>query len=745
MKLKATTLFAAVSAVLLAGSATATTWYVDASHGSDEWNGNAADAPLASIREAVGRCQNGDVVIVSDGIYPPINVPDLDIRISSLNGAASTIIDGGGTNCCAVFASQRTALAGFTLVNGFSPNGAVNTARGGGATGGTLEDCVLTNNTAYYGGGATRAILKKCLILANKAVMRGGGAFSCRLESCSVIGNSIIDRRNSAGGALYGSGAINCLIRDNSSSQSAVFANSLGCVNCTIVNNFAEQTGCLSGNYRNCIIWGNRTGNNSAQPSGSYLNCCMDLLLGNDNGKNLYVEPGFADSDNGDFRLNGNSQCIDAGNTDYLHTSGAQSFSDTSLDLDGNARVVGVAVDIGCYEYPVAREVPVVKPTFAETWGAWSSETAPTLAMPESAATWDAFARAAWNARDAFVRSGARMEVPPSDAPVVLSLGAVSVPVSMIPDNGNGLKTEMEHGVAVWRLHMREDAPSGALLATIGGRDFSVADFPAYLPDAWTAAVYGDPPKWLSTDERAEWQTARRRDRIEWFATLVPDSDWALYIANRNAAADAVLADDKAPTLQFAGISPENGSEGVHAVTIRAAAAGEVRLFGTTNLASGAWNYEGLSIQPRGDAAAGAVSTNAAHFYRATIGGRDSDGDGIPDAVESLVLGTDPDKKETSGGGLTDWDRIYRYDLDPFVRDSAGDGMSDAEKIEMGMDPRVPLSCEEQAAAARSIRYTYDDDDRLTGTWFGLGGGSKRTTLSPAGNPETVRNDKEEE
>ena len=135
----------------------------------------------------------------------------------------------------------------------------------------------------------------------------------------------------------------------------------------------------------------------------------------------------------------------------------------------------------------------------------------------------------------------------------------------------------------------------------------------------------------------------------------------------------------------------------------------------------------------------GAVSEEDSQFFTAVRSVRDSDGDGIPDAVETYVLGSNPGKSDTSGDGLSDWEKAYRLDLDPTVRDSAGDGVSDAEKIAAGTDPRIALSPAQIAAASRSIRYTYDDDDRLTGTWFGLGGASTTTDLTPAGNPEDIR------
>ena len=107
--------------------------------------------------------------------------------------------------------------------------------------------------------------------------------------------------------------------------------------------------------------------------------------------------------------------------------------------------------------------------------------------------------------------------------------------------------------------------------------------------------------------------------------------------------------------------------------------------------------------------------------------------------VERHVLGSDPARRDTTGSGLNDWEKVYRYGLLPTVVSTAEDGISDAEKVATGKDPAQPVSASEATAAQTSIRYAYDEDDRLVGTWFGAGGGGITTGLSPAGNPETIR------
>jgi len=71
-------------------------------------------------------------------------VMDKALSVRSVNGPQYTIIDGGGSGRCALL-YYGASLGGFTLTSG--------SAYGGGANGGTLNNCLLTGNSAVYGGG----------------------------------------------------------------------------------------------------------------------------------------------------------------------------------------------------------------------------------------------------------------------------------------------------------------------------------------------------------------------------------------------------------------------------------------------------------------------------------------------------------------------------------------------------------------------------------------------------------------
>ncbi|MBR1837162.1 MAG: hypothetical protein IJ783_07720, partial [Kiritimatiellae bacterium] len=76
-------------------------------------------------------------------------------------------------------------------------------------------------------------------------------------------------------------------------------------------------------------------------------------------------------------------------------------------------------------------------------------------------------------------------------------------------------------------------------------------------------------------------------------------------------------------------------------------------------------------------------------FFR--LGTRhDTDGDGLPDALETLCLGTDPASPDTDGDGLSDSDEVTTG-TDPCSPDTDGDGLLDQEELAtLGTDPCNP-------------------------------------------------------
>ena len=188
--------------------------YHVAPDGDDSNDGRSWSTARKTIAGALRYAKSGDVVLVGDGVYDRFSlVNDHFITIRSANGYAKTVIDGGGTNSCAVLgydsSCTNTVLEGFTLRNGYASNG-------GGASYGTVRRCFLTGNTASsYGGGLYYGVAENCVFWRNHSTSYGGGMYYSTLVNCTVYENT---SASSGGGTYYGT-AYNSIIVKNSTSD----------------------------------------------------------------------------------------------------------------------------------------------------------------------------------------------------------------------------------------------------------------------------------------------------------------------------------------------------------------------------------------------------------------------------------------------------------------------------------------------------------------------------------------------
>ena len=247
------------------------------------------------IHLAVNVAAAGDTVWVTNGHYKLSSQIELTnaITLNSVNGPNVTIIDGKDTVRC-VYLNNGASLVGFTLTNGYAgygggvwcePGGVVSncilTANmclygGGGAYGGTLNNCTLTDNAADYGGGSFGGTLNNCTLTGNDTYFYGGGAYGSTLIHCSLT-------RNTAGydgGGAYGSALNDCMLTENAVGEFGGGAYESILNNCTLTNNTASWGGGSSGGtLNNCLL----TDNTAYTGGGAYggtLNNCM--LTGNE-------------------------------------------------------------------------------------------------------------------------------------------------------------------------------------------------------------------------------------------------------------------------------------------------------------------------------------------------------------------------------------------------------------------------------------------------------------------------------
>jgi len=195
-----------------------------------------------------------------------------------------------------------------------------------------ISNCLISSNTSLYGGGicnsvASRPVIRNCTIVGNHAEIKGGGLYN--YYSTATISNSIL-WNNTAG----------------QGSQIAQQFISVTTINYSDVQHGASGIPPDSACY---VIWGK--GNIDTAPGFVEPGCWADV-----NDPNIVVEPNDPNAVwlDGDYHLLEGSECINAGDADYVPEP-------NETDLDGRARILLGRVDMGAYEFnhiPIADAGP---------------------------------------------------------------------------------------------------------------------------------------------------------------------------------------------------------------------------------------------------------------------------------------------------------------------------------------------------------------------------------------------------
>jgi hypothetical protein len=230
---------------------------------------------------------SGSLLTNRVAIWKAITVRSInnDLTNTIIVGAKDTV---GGTpsngpaavRC--VYMTNGSSLIGFTLTNGatfavWENNG----SRGGGIySSGTISNCVLVGNSAYYtGGGVDGGTLYNCTLIANNGWGGyAGGAYGSTLHNCRIISNN---NNGGLGGGGYGCIMSNCTLIGNSvSSQNGGGANNSTLYNCTLITNTGSKGGGAYGStLYNCTL----ISNSASSYGGGGVSCIMSncTLIGN--------------------------------------------------------------------------------------------------------------------------------------------------------------------------------------------------------------------------------------------------------------------------------------------------------------------------------------------------------------------------------------------------------------------------------------------------------------------------------
>jgi len=280
----------------------------------------------------------GGFIIAQDGI-----IKDSTIRNNySIGGTGGGgIMSGEEINAkqllnCLVYDNTSKDAAGVHMENG-----------------GLIQDCAIYHNSASNdhsqkakAGGVwvfRLGTLNRCLIYDNYSEDQVGGVgleSGGELRNCLIYGN---EADGDVGGVL--------LTRNENISEPRN-----GVVrNCTIIGNTTDGNAggvafMKGGDVGNTIIYGNTAfdfdeyavDDNNDDASMNYS--CAAPLFTNGVG-NINSNPLFAGAPTNNYRLQAVSPCINIGLNDY--------WMNDATDLDGVQRIIGSAVDMGAYEYPL--------------------------------------------------------------------------------------------------------------------------------------------------------------------------------------------------------------------------------------------------------------------------------------------------------------------------------------------------------------------------------------------------------
>jgi len=189
-----------------------------------------------SIQDAINSAAAGDIVLVTNGLYATGGLAmsgnltnrvalNRALTVMSVNGYAATIIQGAWdpTTTNGPGAARCAYLADGAVLNGFTLQNGATRATGDVLIGGPLEsgggilcnsiqgvifNCVLSNNSAIYGGGMADGTLNNSLVYGNQANF-GGGSYYGTLNNCTVVNNHAT---YDGGGAYSTSGRNNIIV-----------------------------------------------------------------------------------------------------------------------------------------------------------------------------------------------------------------------------------------------------------------------------------------------------------------------------------------------------------------------------------------------------------------------------------------------------------------------------------------------------------------------------------------------------
>ena len=350
-----------------------TTWYVDASAGSDANSGGTLSTAKQTIRAATTNAVAGDVVLVAPGTYGEnegsqlhqthinrdVTTPDVSIgarvlvpsnvTVRSISGPERTVILGGAATTgadewkrgvdavrCATLLGTGARLEGFTLTGGRTSNGANshddNIAAGVlSASGGYVCDCIISNNVATRSGAAFRVALVDCRVFDNKATTQASIGRESSYYRC------LFDHNRGGEQAIQWFSTINaCTFGPDNTDMSGATQHVIAYRNGSgseVVNSIVLGSALARNNepyaIRNCVFMTGRVPSATSLPLTDCIVTNAEMVAFDENYRPVV----------------GSNVAIDHGDATRI-----ASLINDGLDLSGFQRVMNGAMDIGALE-----------------------------------------------------------------------------------------------------------------------------------------------------------------------------------------------------------------------------------------------------------------------------------------------------------------------------------------------------------------------------------------------------------
>ena len=182
--------------------------YVDGANSAPEAPYDTWAKAATGIAEAIAAAPAGGTVLIADGTYRPEAelVVTKPVRVASVNGPDSVLVDGQGARRLFDLRAAGTTLAGLAIVNGNSGD------YGGGiqcAAGAVVTNCRIANCQAGSGGGAHLnggGLLVDSRLEFNAAIAAGGAVYCSvggEARNCTFFSNATTSTSSGGGGAAY--------------------------------------------------------------------------------------------------------------------------------------------------------------------------------------------------------------------------------------------------------------------------------------------------------------------------------------------------------------------------------------------------------------------------------------------------------------------------------------------------------------------------------------------------------------